>query len=81
LRGSNRFLELASPAVLPIYILHQPIIIAIGYVMLDWTLGWWLEYPILLTTALIVLAAAYWFLRRLPLAAWLLGIKGKSLET
>jgi peptidoglycan/LPS O-acetylase OafA/YrhL len=66
---------MASPAVLPIYILHQPIIIAIGYVMLDWEVAWWLEYPILLFTAFVVLAAAYWLFTRVPLTASLLGIK------
>jgi hypothetical protein len=42
LNFSNRFLKYANEAVLPFYILHQTVIVVIGYFIKDWK---WAVFP------------------------------------
>ncbi len=44
LRSSNRFLKYANDAVLPFYILHQTVILAIGFHVIRLDAPLWLEY-------------------------------------
>jgi hypothetical protein len=45
LNFNNRFLSYANEAVLPFYILHQTVIISIGFYVIQWGIGVGLKYP------------------------------------
>jgi peptidoglycan/LPS O-acetylase OafA/YrhL len=75
---NKTILETLSPAVLPIYILHQPIIVGVGLLMLDSELDWWQEYTILLAASSILLIGAYRIIKRIPSIAPLFGITAKT---
>lgn len=76
LNFAHPLLRYAGEAVLPVYILHQPIIVVIAYVMRGWDMSVGLKYLILSTTALAVTLLAYELLvRRFNLLRFLFGLK------
>ena len=46
LNFSNSFLNYSSEATYPFYILHQTVIIAIGYYVIKWDLNLWVKYSL-----------------------------------
>ena len=78
LRFNNRFLVYANPAVLPFYILHQTIIVGIGFLLAELVLNSYLKYLILVVTSFVVIMTIYeLFVRRIPLLRYLFGMKAK----
>ena len=76
LRFSNGFLKYANEAVLPFYILHQTIILTVGYYVLRLDTSLWIEYLIIATISFIVIMALYELLiRRINLFRFLFGLK------
>ncbi len=76
LRFSNGFLKYANEAVLPFYILHQTIILTVGYYVLRLDTYLWLEYLIIAAISFIVIMALYELLiRRINLLRFLFGLK------
>jgi len=59
LRCSNRFLRYANEAVLPFYILHQTVIIIIGFYVIQWDMGVMPKYLIISTASFVVIMALY----------------------
>jgi glucan biosynthesis protein C len=59
LNFSNRFLEYASEAVLPFYILHQTVIIVLGYYIVNTDLSLMVKYIIINLLALFFTVAIY----------------------
>jgi peptidoglycan/LPS O-acetylase OafA/YrhL len=69
-------LRYAGEAVLPFYILHQPIIVVIAYVIRTWDMSVGLKYLIVSTTALAVIMLIYEFLvRRFNVLRFFFGMK------
>jgi len=76
LRFSNGFLKYANEAVLPFYILHQTIILTVGYYVLRLDTRLWIEYLIIATISFIVIMALYELLiRRINFLRFLFGLK------
>jgi glucan biosynthesis protein C len=76
LNKSNRFLNYANEAVLPFYVLHQTIIVTIGYYVVQWNTGVGLKYLTIATTSFIGIMAIYEFLvRRINPLRFLFGMK------
>ncbi len=76
LRFSNGFLRYANEAVLPFYILHQTIILTVGFYVLRLNTSLWVEYLIIATSSFIVIMALYELLvRRVNLLRFLFGLK------
>lgn len=76
LRNSNRFLKYANDAVLPFYILHQTIILAIGAHVVRLDAPLWLEYLIIVISSFAATAALYELLiKRLNVLRFLFGLK------
>jgi glucan biosynthesis protein C len=72
----NRFLQYANIAVLPFYILHQTIIITVGFYIADWDMGVATKYTFLFITSFIVIVAIYDLLvKRLGILRFLFGLK------
>ena len=76
LRFSNRFLKYANDAVLPFYILHQAVILAIGFHVIKLAIPVWLQYVIIVVSSFAVTIALYELLiRRLNILRFLFGVK------
>jgi glucans biosynthesis protein C len=75
LNRNNRFLSYANEAVLPFYILHQTVIISIGYYIIsqDWGVG--LKYPVIAISSFVVILAIYELVRRVNVLRFLLGMR------
>ncbi|MED3561193.1 acyltransferase [Bacillus xiapuensis] len=74
---SNRFLKYASEASMPFYVLHQPVIVLIGFFIRD--LSWPLPFKLifLVSISFILIMGCYHFVvRRLRVLRFLFGMKG-----
>jgi len=77
LNFSNKFLKYANEAVLPFYILHQTVIVSIGYFIRDWQWAVFPKYLFLASTSFIVIMVLYEFVvRRVNILRYLFGMKG-----
>lgn len=69
-------LDYASQAVLPFYILHQTVLLAVGYFVLQWGLPDVFEWAMTLAISFILIMAIYEFaVRRFNVMRWLFGMK------
>ena len=59
LRFSNGFLKYANEAVLPFYILHQTVILTIGFYVIRLNTSLWVEYLIIVFSAFAVTVTVY----------------------
>jgi hypothetical protein len=59
LNSRNRFLERASEALMPFYILHQSVIVITGYFIINWDIVVFPKYLFLLTASFIVIILLY----------------------
>ncbi len=76
LNKTNRFLTYANEAVLPFYILHQTIIIIIGYYVVQWNTSVAVKYLTIATTSFIAIMIIYEFLvRRWNILRFLFGMR------
>jgi glucan biosynthesis protein C len=83
LNFSNRFLSYANEAVLPFYVLHQTVIISIGFYVVQWSVGVGLKYLVISTTSFAAIMLIYELLvRRINVLRFLFGmrLKRKPLE-
>ena len=76
LRSSNKFLRYTGEASYPYYILHQTIIVIIGFYVVQWQLGVAVKYVVILAVATAVTALLYELLiKRFNLVRFLFGMK------
>ena len=79
LNFNNRFLGYATEAILPFYILHQTIILIIGFFVVQWSLSIAPKYFIISTTSFVVIMALYELLvRRINVLRFLFGMRLKK---
>lgn len=79
LNFNNRFLGYANEAVLPVYILHQTVILIIGFFVVQWNLGIAPKYFIITTTSFVAIMAVYELLvRRINILRFLFGMRLKT---
>ncbi len=72
----NAFLQYANEVVLPFYILHQTVIVVIGFFMAGWVAGIAVKYVLLWITSFVVIMALYeGIVKRLSLTRFLFGLK------
>jgi glucans biosynthesis protein C len=78
LNFSNKLLKYASQAVMPVYVLHQTLIITIGFYVIQWNTGVAAKYffiaPMVIVSSLIV----YEIVRRTRVTRFLFGIKSPA---
>jgi hypothetical protein len=76
LNFNTPFLKYANEAVLPFYILHQTVIVGLGYFVVQWAIPDWLKFLFILTASFLVSVGLYEFLvRRFNLLRILFGMK------
>ncbi len=78
LNFTNRLLKYASDAVLPVYILHQTIIVTLGYFVIQWDAAIASKYFFIVIAALIGSLGIYEVVRRTSVTRFLFGIKTKK---
>jgi len=70
------FLQYANEAVLPCYVLHQTVILGVGYFVVQWTMPGLLKWAIIFALSLAIIMALYEFLiRRFNVMRVLFGLK------
>jgi glucans biosynthesis protein C len=65
----------ANEAVLPFYILHQTVLLSVGYVVVRWAIPDLLKWAVISLAALAVIAALYALIRRFNVLRILFGMK------
>jgi glucans biosynthesis protein C len=79
LNRDNRFLAYANEAVLPFYVLHQTVIIVIGYYVVQWDAGVGIKYSLISAASFIGIMLIYELLvRRINILRFLFGMKLKK---
>jgi surface polysaccharide O-acyltransferase-like enzyme len=78
LNFSNKLLEYANNAVLPVYILHQTLIISIGYFVIQWDWPVAGKYPFIVAGVFISSLIIYEIVRRIGVTRFLFGIKARA---
>jgi len=79
LNFNNRFLGYATEAILPFYILHQTIILIVGFFVVQWSMGIAPKYLIISTTSFIAIMLIYDLLvRRINVLRFLFGMRLKK---
>jgi len=77
LSDSNRMLRYSNEAVLPFYILHQTVIILIGYFIADWRWAVFPKYLFLAASSFVIIMVLYEFVvKRVNMLRYLFGMKG-----
>jgi glucan biosynthesis protein C len=70
------FLKYANEAVLPFYILHQTVLLCVGYFVVQWAIPDLLKWVIILTISFVLIMVVYEFLvRRYNVMRFLFGMK------
>jgi glucan biosynthesis protein C len=78
LNFTNRVLRYATDAVLPVYILHQTIIVTLGFYVIKWDTGIWPKYFLIAPATLVLSLAIYEVVRRTIVTRFLFGIKSRK---
>ena len=79
LTSTNRFLRYANEAVLPFYILHQTIILAIGYYIVQLEIPIFVKYVMVTILSFVTTAALYEpLIRRFNILRFLFGMKSRK---
>jgi peptidoglycan/LPS O-acetylase OafA/YrhL len=81
LNFTNRFLKYQGAASYPVYILHQTIIIAIGYFVIRWRIGVFPKFIVIIAGSVLATFALYEVLvKRTNLTRFLFGMRPKRKE-
>ena len=75
LRGTNGFLKYSSEAVLPFYILHQPVILVIAFWVVQLQLPVIAKYIIIVALSFVVIIGIYEVIKRVGVLRFLFGMK------
>lgn len=79
LNFNNHILPYANEAVLPFYILHQPVLLSIGYFIVQWAIPDLAKWALIFVSSFTIIMALYEFLvRRVNLLRILFGMKPAS---
>lgn len=82
LTSNKQYLSYANEAVLPIYIIHQPIILSIGFFVIPLQLPILVKYLMIAPLALAISLAIFEFgIRRVNLLRYAFGLKIRSIKT
>ncbi len=75
LNKENKFISAFNPAVLPLYILHQTLIIVVGYQVIQWHLNPWLKFSIVVVLTFgISYLLTFYVIRRVKILRKLFGV-------
>lgn len=76
LNFTNRFLRYANESALPVYILHQTVIVMLGYYVIRWQVGMMTKYFVIILLSLAITMALYdVFVKRIGPLRFLFGMR------
>ncbi len=76
LRVRTRFMDYGNEAVLPFYILHQPVLLTVGYFVIPLTITAALKWAIIMPVSFVIIVVMYEFLvRRINVLRILFGMR------
>jgi hypothetical protein len=79
LNTQTKFLSFANEAVLPFYILHQTVLLSVGYFVTDWDIPNPLKFVIISLSSFILIVLIYeCLIRRFNLMRVFFGMKSKT---
>jgi glucans biosynthesis protein C len=78
LNFTNKLLRYCNDAVLPVYILHQTLIVVIGYYVISWNISIAAKYFIVVLLTLAGSLALYTVVKRFSITRFLFGMKWKK---
>ena len=78
LKNTHPLLPKINEAILPVYLLHQTVIVVLGYYVVQWTLGIFTKFMIILVCSCVVIWGLYWVVERVPVLRYLFGMKVKD---
>ena len=73
--GPSAWLRAANEAVYPFYILHQTVTVTAVYLLLSWSVSYWVKLPLVLLATFLVSWAGYDVIRRSPWLRPLFGLR------
>ena len=75
-RWNHALVRYANDAVLPFYVLHHPIVVGVGYWVVQWQAGVIAKFGVVSVVSLVLTLAAYEFVvKRTAFTRWLFGMK------
>jgi glucan biosynthesis protein C len=81
LNFTNKALKYASEAAYPFYILHQTVIVLIGYYVVQWSIGVWPKFLVIGIASVLAILLVYEVLvRRMNVTRFLFGMKPRRPE-
>jgi len=75
---SNKLLSYANEAVLPFYILHQTLIITVGYFVIQWQMNVYLKYLVVVVASFAGIMLLYEGIKRTAVTRFLFGMRLKK---
>ncbi len=64
LNRESRFRKLANEAIYPFYLLHQPVILILGFFLIKWEMSDFTRFLLLIVSSFVVTCSLYWFVVR-----------------
>jgi glucan biosynthesis protein C len=80
LKFTNRWLRYGQEAALPFFVVHQPVIIAIAFYVVQWNLGISIKLPIVVLGSLAISIGLYEVIRRVRLLRFVFWMKARVPE-
>jgi glucan biosynthesis protein C len=76
LNSDSKFRKLANEAIYPFYLLHQPVIVVVGYFVVSMHIQVLLKFVLITLTSFLVIAGLYWLMiRRINFLRLIFGMK------
>ena len=64
LNRNSKFRKLANEAIYPFYLLHQPVIVVVGYYVVQWSIPIWMKALIITGLSFLIVVTVYWYIIR-----------------
>jgi len=75
----HKFRKVMNEAIYPFYLLHQPALIFVGYVVLQWDISYGLQALLITVFSLFSILITYWFIiRKINILRLFFGLKMKA---
>jgi surface polysaccharide O-acyltransferase-like enzyme len=82
LNKRNKLLNYGQEAILPFYVFHQPVIVAIAFFAVTWTVAVGVKYLVIVLFSLTITVGVHeLFIRRFPPARALFGVKAPASQS
>ncbi len=71
----HKYRAILNEAIYPFYLLHQPMLIFVGYVVLKWDISYGLQAILITVLSLIAILTSYWIIKKVNVLRVVFGMK------